>query len=160
EHAVLRVLLAVGVVELVPVPVSLRNLGRAVGCPGLAPFHQLARVQPQPHRAAQLRDVVLLVQEAHDGMPAAAVDLRRAGVLQPQYVPRELDHRALQPQANAEEWHAPLAGIADRLDLPLDAPVTEPTGDEHAIDAGQHLLGSVTLDLLGIDTPDDDPGRL
>ena len=55
----------------------------------------------------------------------------------PQHVAGELDDRALQAQADAQERHALLARVPDRVDLALDAAVPEPAGDQDAVDAGQ-----------------------
>ena len=68
----------------------------------------------------------------------------------------ELDHRALHPQADAEERNLPLAGKADRLDLAFDAALAEAAGHQHAVVAGQQPLGPFALDLLALDPLDAD----
>src|SRR5262249_60246328 len=103
-------------------------------------------------------DGVLLLEQAHHRVPAVAVDLGGVGVLQPDDVPPELDHGALQAQADAEERDGPLAGEADGLDLAGDAAVAEAARHQHAIDAAQDALGALALDLLRLDLADDHPG--
>ena len=84
-------------------------------------------------------------------MTAVAVDLRRVGVLQADDVAGELDDGALQAQTDAEERNLLLAGEADRLDLAADAAIAEAARHENAIDAAQHALGPLALDLLRLD---------
>ena len=79
------------------------------------------------------------------------VHLRRVGVLQADDVAGELDHGALQAQADAEEGNLLLAGKADGLDLAADAAIVEAARHQHAIDAAQHALGPLALDLLRLD---------
>src|SRR5436190_452477 len=72
-------------------------------------------------------------------------------------VPRELDHRALESQADAEEGDALLPGEADGLDLAGDAAVAEAARHQDTVDAAQGALGPLALDLLRLDAADDDP---
>src|SRR5262245_57341863 len=62
EHAVGRELLAIGVVELVTMPMPLMHLQVAVGLMGLAPFKDGAGIRSQPHRAAEFGHLELLVE--------------------------------------------------------------------------------------------------
>ena len=91
-------------------------------------------------------------------MPAVAVELRAVGVLQADDVAGELDHRALQAQADAEERHLLLAGKADRLDLALAAAIAETAGDQDAVQPAEHALRPFAFDLLRLDPADDDAG--
>ena len=52
----------------------------------------------------------------------------------PQHVARELDDRAVQPEAQPEERDAVLARVARGGDLALDAADPEPTGDDDAVE--------------------------
>src|SRR5690349_8332753 len=76
------------------------------------------------------------------------------GIVQPNYMPGELDHRALHAEADAEEGDLPLAGEADRLDLPLDSPLAEPARHQNAIVAREQPLRPFALDLLALDAAD------
>ena len=91
-------------------------------------------------------------------MPAIAVHLRAVGVRQADHVAGELDDRALQAEADAEERHLPFAGKADGLDLAVDAAVAEAAGHQDAVAAAQHALGPFALDFLGFQLADHDPG--
>ncbi len=78
---------------------------------------------------------------------------------------RELDHRALQAEAQAEVRHAVLAGPVGGEDLALDAAMPEAAGDEHArraVEALVHVLGGQLLAVdpadLGVDAAR--PGRV
>src|SRR5262249_48364735 len=82
------------------------------------------------------------------GMTTITLDFGRIGVLQPQDVAGELDHGALQAQADAEEGHAALAGVADRLDLAGDAAVAEAAWHQHAVHPRQHTVRALALDVL------------
>ena len=55
-------------------------------------------------------------------------------------VARELDHRALQTEAQTEVRDAVVAGEVGGEDLALDAAVTEPAGDEDAGRAVEPLV--------------------
>ena len=67
----------------------------------------------------------------------------------------ELDHGALQSEANAEEGDAPLADVLDGLDLSGDAPMAEAAGDEKTVDVLQDGRGAHPLDFLGLDLAHD-----
>ena len=83
---------------------------------------------------------VLLVEQHDDRVRRVAVELGGVGVGQAHDVAGELDHRALQAQADAEERHLVLAGEADRLDLAVDAALVEAAGHEHAVDPAQRMF--------------------
>ncbi len=148
RHAVRLELLPVLVVELVTVPVPLLNLRDAVSRQRPAALRQLARVRSQTHRTAHVRNGVLLVEQADDGVGEVVVDLRRVGVLQADHVAGEFDHRALQAQADAEERHALLPREADGLHLARDAAVAEAARNQDAVHAAQDAIRPLALDLL------------
>ena len=79
------------------------------------------------------------------------VELAAVGIVGAKRHPAELDHRALQAQAQAEERDLLLAGPANGADLALDPAVAEAAGHEHAGNALQlvrHLLRLHALQLL------------
>src|SRR5262245_51687469 len=67
---------------------------------------------------------------------------------------RELDHRALHAEADPEVRNVPLARVADRLDLALDATVAEATGHQDAVETGKMAGDSFALDSLRVDPSD------
>ncbi len=67
---------------------------------------------------------------------------------------RELDHRALEPEADPEERDAALPSEPDGVDLALDAADPEAAGDQDAVDALERLLGGTTSQVVGRDPVD------
>ena len=76
------------------------------------------------------------------------VELERVGAREPEHVARELDHRHLQAEADAEEGDLLLARVAHRGDLALGAAHAEAAGHQHRVHAGEQRLGALRLDLL------------
>src|SRR5262245_56872366 len=140
--------------------VPLVNQQIAVGQVCLAALGQFAGIRAQPHRAAHLGDVVLLVQETDDRMPAVAFDLGGVCILKPDDVAAELDESTLQPETDAKEGHSALPGEADRLDLARNPTVAESARHQHAIDTTEDALGPLALDFLGLDAANEDPTGL
>ena len=68
------------------------------------------------------------------------VELRRVGALEAGHVAGELDHRALQTEADPEERDVVLACVADRFDLALDPADAEAAGDEDPVEVAEHLV--------------------
>ena len=64
---------------------------------------------------------------------------------------RELDHRALQAEAEAEVRHAVLARPVGGEDLALDAAMAEAAGHEHARRAGEPVADVLGGQLLAVD---------
>jgi len=104
-------------VHLEPVPVTLVHDGLAVGGGGDRSRHEVTGLGAQAHRAAEVRHVLLLGQQVDDRVDGGRVELGGVRALKAAHVARELDDGALQPQADPEERHALLAGVADRVDL-------------------------------------------
>src|SRR5262249_44652487 len=145
EQAVDGELLAVLIVQLVAVPVPLVDQDVAVGLVGQAALDQLARVRPQAHGAAFFGDGVLLVEHAHHRMRTIAVEFGAIGVAQADDVAGELDDRALQAQADAEEGDAAFAGVADGVDLAAGTAVVEAARHQDAVHAAEHALRPFAL---------------
>jgi ATP-dependent exoDNAse (exonuclease V) alpha subunit len=61
------------------------------------------------------------------------------GAVQAKDVAGVLDHRALHPEADAEEGHAALPGPADRADLALEAALAE--APDATFHQGDHVIG-------------------
>ena len=66
----------------------------------------------------------------------------------------ELDHRAVQAEAQAEERDLVLACVAGRGDLALDAADAEPAGDDDAVEVAEAALGEQPLGVVGRDPVD------
>ena len=136
EHEPVRLeRLVVGRVDLPPMPVALfddrpRRRPRRPWCP--------ARGGRAARRAASTppRSVTSFCSGSRSitACGRGRVELARVRALEAAHVAGELDHRALQAQADPEERHAALAREPHRGHLALDAPDAEPAGDQHAVD--------------------------
>ena len=73
---------------------------------------------------------------------------------------RVFDHGALHAEADAEEGHAFLAGVADGLDFALDAALAEAAGHEEAVVAGKEPLGAFGFDVFAADAADANLGPM
>ena len=122
------------VVHLVAVPVALVDDGLAVRLPCARPLDELDRLSTEPHRPAEILDLLLLRQEVDDRVRRLGIHLRRVRAGEPNHVARELGHRDVHAEADPEVGNALLAGDAASHDLPLPAARAEPARDEHAVD--------------------------
>ena len=73
------------------------------------------------------------------------------------YVARVLDHRHVHAEANTEKRNALLASVAHRVDLTLNAAVSEATRHQHRIQMRQQA-DSLHLDFFCVDVIDLNPG--
>src|SRR5438128_735477 len=108
------------------------------------------RIEAEAHRPALVGDRALLGQEVDEVVGGVGLEFRGVGAVQAADVARVLDHRALHPETDPEVRHAPLACVADRLDLALDPPVAEAAGHQDAVDVGEGRVGAHLLDVLGV----------
>jgi hypothetical protein len=104
---------------------------------------QLARLRAQPHRAALLGDLALLVQHGDDRMRRVRIELGRVRLLQLQDIPREFDRGDLHAQAQAEIGDFVFARVLRGLDFALDAAFAETAGHQDAAQALQDFLRAV-----------------
>src|SRR5438445_11934073 len=123
-------LLAVLIVELIAMAMAFLHLETAVGPVRFASFDEHRRIKSEAHGAAYLGDVILLVEQADDRVPAIAIHLGAIGIGQADDIAGELDDRALEAEADAKIRQLPLAGITDRFKLAFDAAVAEPARHE------------------------------
>ena len=151
---------AVAGVELVAVAVALVDDLGVVGLPhdGVGPQHR--RVGAEPHRAALVDDLALVVHQVDDGVRGGVVELRRVGAGQADDVAGVLDHGALQAEAQPEERDLVLPGVGDGGDLALDAPDPEPAGHDDPVEVVEAALGQEALGVLRGDPVDDDLGAV
>ena len=68
------------VVHFVTVPVAFGDERRLIGGVGFRTGDQLAVIRPESHRATDLGDLALGVQQAHDRVRRLFVELRRVRV--------------------------------------------------------------------------------
>src|SRR4051812_30511326 len=98
----------------------------AIDLARLRPEVQARRVRAEPHGAAHVDDLSLLVHQVDHRVRAVQVELARVRTRETTHVATEFDHRAVQAEAQPQERHAVLARIARRGDLAFDAAYTEP----------------------------------
>src|SRR5262249_50659958 len=106
-----------------------------------------ARIRPQSHGSALLGETPLRGEQIDHRMRRARVDLGRVGALETAHVPRDLDHRHLHPEADAEEGDLALPRVAHRGDLPLRPTRPEPHRHEDAVGTPYALREAILVDL-------------
>ena len=143
--------LAIPRVELVAVAVSLGDRLATIGRGGPRVLGEHTWLSPEPHRAPLLHHPLLLLHEADHRVGRVAGKLGGVGVGQAGHVAGEIDHGALHAQADPEEGQPSLPGEADRLHLPLDAPLAKASRHEQAVKAGQQPLGPLPFDVFALD---------
>src|SRR5207249_8882265 len=102
---------AVPGVHLVAVTVTLVHHRLAVGPGHLGAGLEPGDVGAQPHRAAHVHDLTLLVHEVDDQVGRGAVELAGVGSGQAGHVPGQLDHHDLEAETEAEAGDVVLARV-------------------------------------------------
>ena len=125
------------VVDLVAVAVALVDHGLAVDLARGGALVQLDRVGAQAHRAAHVRDLLLLGQQVDDRVRRLGVELGRVRAVHVDDVARELRDRHLHAQADAQERDLLLARDPRRGDLALDPALAEAARDQDPVDVRQ-----------------------
>src|SRR5712691_10611187 len=125
---------SVVVVDLVAVAVTFVHHRLAVRFLRARAFRERHRLRPESHRAAEVLDLLLLGQEIDHRMRRLGIHLRRVRALQAEHVTRELGHRDVHPEADAEIRNLPLARDAAREDLPFPPARAEAAGNKDAVD--------------------------
>ena len=115
---------------------------------------ELRRIRAEAHRAALVDDLALLVHEVDHRMRRVRVELAGVRTGEPARVARELDRRAVQPEAQPEERDVLHPGEAGRGDLALDAAEPEAAGDHDAVEVAQAAFGEQALGVVGGDPVD------
>ena len=98
----------------------------------------------EAHRRALVLDAALSGIRSMTGCLAFGSNSARVRASELAHVARELDDRELHAEADAEERHAVLARVADRVDLALDAAIAEAAGHEDRVDVREELLPSLS----------------
>ena len=138
---------AVAVVDLEAVPVALVDQGRAIEPLRQRAALDAAGIGAEPHGAALFGHALLRVHQGDHQVGAVLVELEGIGLRESQHIARELDHRHLQTQTDAEERDGPGAGVPNGFDLPLGATDAEAARHQDPVDAVEQLLGAFSLDL-------------
>ena len=131
---------AIVVVHLVTMPVSFRDDIRT-GTPACAFVPGTRRQSNAPSRIVPPICVIFRCSSSRHttGCGVAGLNSVLLASSKADHVAGELDRRALQAEADAEERQPGFAGEADRVDLAVDAAFVEAAGHEQAVDARQRL---------------------
>src|SRR5712664_1182136 len=154
------------IVDLVAVAVALVNHVRAVDLAREAPGFERGALSAQAHRPAEIGLLVAALDPAVAILPfghkrdhrvgCVAVELGRVRPGQAHHVSRELDHRELHAQADAEIADLVLARVLDRLHHSLDPALTKAPGDKYRVHTFQEGADALLLDRLRIHITDVD----
>ena len=115
------------------------------------PVLELDRLRAEAHRAAEILDLLLLREQVDDRERRLGVHLGRVRPVQPAHVARELRHRDVHAEADAEIRDLALARDLAGEDLPFPAARAEAAGDEHAVDLLELARGLLVRHVLGVD---------
>src|SRR5215208_4309122 len=109
---------AVGVVDLVAMAVALGDDGLVVvDLARPRPRRELDRLRAEPHRPAEVLDLLLLREQVDHRVRRLGIHLRRVRALEPADVARELRYGDVHPEADAEVRDPLLARDAASEDL-------------------------------------------
>src|ERR1700730_9158815 len=139
-------------VELVAMPVPLVNFELAVGAMRERAQLELASPGAEAHGAAHLVDAQQLAQLIDHAMRRLRIEFRAIGLLEFGDVASVFNGRALHAQADPEERNLMLAGVANGVDHPGNAALSEPPRDQNpAVLAQSGGSGFRRIDLFGFD---------
>ena len=88
------------------------------------------------------------------------IELRGVGALEAHDGAGELDHRALQTEADPQERHVAFPRVPHGGHLALDATDPEAAGDQDAIDPVERFVGGLAAEVVGGHPPDLDVGAV
>src|SRR2546421_1859986 len=120
------------VVDLVAVPVALVDHRLAVGLQGPRSRAELDRLRAEPHRAAEVLDLLLLRQQVDHRIRSLRIHLGRVRSFEPDDMAGGLPDGDVHAEADAEGWDAALAGDPAGEGLSLPAPRAANPPDEPA----------------------------
>jgi len=151
-------LLAIPLVEFVPVAMALTHDRLAVGLGHLRARRQYCVVGTQAHCAALVLDATLLEHLVDHWVVRGWIELCGVGISETNHVASELDRHRLQAETEPKTWDALFACIPSSSDLAFDSAGSEPTRDHDTIEVVQLASSKQTLDALGLDPDDLDIG--
>src|SRR5438105_10965069 len=122
------------VVDLVAVPMALVDHRLTVGLVGPGSRGELHRLRAEPHRAAEILDLLLLRQQVDYRIRSLGIHLGRVRSFEPDDVARVLRDGDVHAEADAEVRNATLARDPAGKDLALPAARAETPGYEYAVD--------------------------
>src|SRR5438034_4060354 len=155
------------VVDFVAMAVAFVDHVRAVDLAREAPGLEHSALSTQPHRPAEIGLFVAALDAAVPVLPLGherdhrvrrvAVEFRAVRAREADDVSRELDHRELHAQADAQIRDLVLARVLDRLYHAFDSAPAETARNEYRVHAFQERADAVLFDRLRIHVADADP---
>ena len=139
------------VVDLVAVAVALVDRRLAVDLARARPLAELDRLRAEPHRAAEVLDLLLLGQQVDHRVRRLGIHLGRVRALEAADVARELRDGDVHAEADAEVRDPLLARDPAGEDLALPAARAEAAGDEHAVGRLELLDRLLVGHVLGVE---------
>src|SRR5205823_1890909 len=94
---------------------------------------QVAGLRSQSHRRAKLRHVLLFREQVDHGVRGGRIELAGVGAGESADAARDLDHGALEAEADPEERYLLLARESGGIHLALDTADTESARDQDAV---------------------------
>src|SRR3989441_2533560 len=137
HHAPLAHHLTIFVVELEAMAVALVHDLLSIGLVCVGTRQQLAWIEAKSHRTAHLVDVSLFGHEVDDRCRGERGELRRVGIRRLELLAREIDHRALHAETEAQIRNAVVPRVARGDDLAFDAAIAKTTRHDDACYAHQ-----------------------
>ena len=134
--------------------VPLTDLRLAVQGAGAAVRRQHAGILAQPHGAALAADAHLIRHQVNNGMGGLGRHFGGVCVGPAQHMAGKFNDGDLHAQTDAEVGQIVFPGVSGGGDHPLDAPVAEAAGHQHAAAAVQLLGHILRRNGLRIDPPD------
>ena len=110
----------------------LAHLVNIVGAGGARAGLQFAGIQAQAHRAAHIGDAALVWHQVNHRQRGRTVKLGRVGVIA-QEMPGKFYYHQLHSQAQPQVRDKVFAGMANRLELALNAPAAKPPGHQNTV---------------------------
>ena len=142
---------AVFIGKLIPVAVPFADPGFPVAAGNYRALLQDTGIPAQAKGAAFVNFVMLSRHIVDHPVGASFVELPGVGVFKARAVPRELDHRHLHAQADAEERQMVLPGVLHGQDHAPDSPAAETAGNDHRLQGRQDFIAGRLRNPFRID---------
>ncbi len=133
EHARVDELLAIGVVELVAVPMPLVDRIGMIGVGRTTAMLQGAWHAAKSHRTSLVGDVALLVQQTDDGMRSIFFELGRVCSGKANDVSPVFDYGALHAETDSKIGNPSLPRVLDCLDFSFNSPFAKTTRNQNPL---------------------------
>ena len=147
-HVVCHKLLAVCIVEFIPMPMSLTHLICAITGVGEALRIETCFLRTESHRSTFVRNRFLIIEQTNHRMRTIFIKLARMGSLQVDDVTGKFNDRTLHPQTDSEQGNTPFPGKTDCLDLTFNTPFPKTARNQNTIVCCKKPLRPFRLDLF------------